>query len=1108
MASVYSMHKANKRKEGVSIGANVIPVYLKASKLFVTDEVARNKLRNATQEAVDRYTGELKLQGFDGAVFVHNSKEAEVVVFNPNQIRSIHAAFDPEYASSGNLLASQSPKYSTASPSEMAWGKLKTVTPGLINAAFNKGKKAVKSSMYGAVSLRQLTELGNSLFKGLTRDIQQAHDELDAMEQRIIHQASLIYKKGHDHLSQEQLKLLAELAHKASRHQVSADPEMVFEPLGDPGLDAFREELMQNLQNRFANELSPTGQETYRAIRDFYIEREDERYAALEKRVHDEIERGSISGKSMAALDMLWGADTKLKGDYFNFSRFGDYWLTYPTEDELDAMETFETKEEGEARIKELGLKEGEFGFGRNIDRLPNIEGVPAEFIEAVNSIVDATVGSKSGENAREEEVRQIQDAVYQQLLKSLPALSARKFRIHRKNVLGHSDDIMRAFAYKAVRDARHNARLKHAHKMRRLIDDAKKSIKLAESPKRMDAALLDREALQQFISDPMNADEIRLQIDLTTGSERKRYQKMLKLAMDYEEFGTMAPLEERLRITEQQIGIGEHIMSGKDGDFDKAESMAHELDMFYSAMMEPNSSPITELVSNLGFLWFLGASPAAALVNGFQTLAVSLPYLAGKFGEGKTTKELLAAYKDFFKGDPNAYGEHSIESNLKTDEEKEAFKAFFDQGLLSKTLQHDMMGAGERGIVEATGLRQVYAQVVGGMFQYAERLNREVTSMAAYRMARQEMGQQEAIQYAIDATYKTHGDYGATNRARFMRGNIMRVVTQFKQYSQMVTFLYYRTAFQALSKNSNLSEAEKKIAKKQLRYMLLAQTVFAGTSGLPLGIAGYSLLAMALEAMMGDDDEPFDLDAYLRKASTDTIGDLPTRLLSKGISGIYGMPDLHSRLSQSDLFIRDADLEAEGKDQHTKLLNLIVGPVGGGVLGNWWTAKEIASSPYDWSTWRGVEKAVPKVVGDVMKGYRYSQEGATTLRGQVIEDTAFIEELAKALGFSPSELNDRYQQNNVLMNLQGDLQERRTYLIQKAAIARRKRDNRALKDIWNNEIKPFNQHWRGQGKIPIKMSEVIRSAKGMASSAKRTENGIILNKRYQPFLEQYDYLS
>ena len=67
-----------------------------------------------------------------------------------------------------------------------------------------------------------------------------------------------------------------------------------------------------------------------------------------------------------------------------------------------------------------------------------------------------------------------------------------------------------------------------------------------------------------------------------------------------------------------------------------------HELNM------NPKGSPLAGKLGNLGFLFYLGASPAAAVVNMTQNATVMLPQLGGKFGFAKASAAMLKAVSDY----------------------------------------------------------------------------------------------------------------------------------------------------------------------------------------------------------------------------------------------------------------------------------------------------------------------------------------------------------------------------------------------------------------------------------------------------------------------------
>ncbi len=64
-------------------------------------------------------------------------------------------------------------------------------------------------------------------------------------------------------------------------------------------------------------------------------------------------------------------------------------------------------------------------------------------------------------------------------------------------------------------------------------------------------------------------------------------------------------------------------------------------------------------------------------------------------------------------------------------------------------------------------------------------------------------MSHEDAIDEARSLTKSTHFDYSANNRPRYMRVNVMRVIIQFKQYSQNVAYIFSRAAYESVKGES-----------------------------------------------------------------------------------------------------------------------------------------------------------------------------------------------------------------------------------------------------------------------------------------------------------------
>lgn len=119
MASRYLDRYGNFRWDGKAFEKNVIPVFIRPGKMLERNEPFKTNLPLGAP-LPEGYTPVHKRMGYDtlvrddaisrkGAVKHSDAKNAirgkELVLTDPSQVRSIFAAFDPDYASSGNLLA-------------------------------------------------------------------------------------------------------------------------------------------------------------------------------------------------------------------------------------------------------------------------------------------------------------------------------------------------------------------------------------------------------------------------------------------------------------------------------------------------------------------------------------------------------------------------------------------------------------------------------------------------------------------------------------------------------------------------------------------------------------------------------------------------------------------------------------------------------------------------------------------------------------------------------------------------------------------------------------------------------------------------------------------
>ncbi|WP_238368293.1 PLxRFG domain-containing protein [Mesobacterium pallidum] len=192
--------------------------------------------------------------------------------------------------------------------------------------------------------------------------------------------------------------------------------------------------------------------------------------------------------------------------------------------------------------------------------------------------------------------------------------------------------------------------------------------------------------------------------------------------------------------------------------DQNRNTMVVNEMGRRHAFIMNPKGSKWAQWATSAAFVYYLGATPAAAAVNLTQTSVVGIPVLSAGFEKAtaaQAAKQLGRASRDFLKG----RGEAQRSKDISRDEWR-AMKAAYDRGVVDKSQAHDLAGIADTG-VEYSDTRMRIMGKIAWMFHQAERANREVTFLAAYRMAKAHgMGHEAAVDKAADLTWKTHFDY------------------------------------------------------------------------------------------------------------------------------------------------------------------------------------------------------------------------------------------------------------------------------------------------------------------------------------------------------------
>lgn len=526
-----------------------------------------------------------------------------------------------------------------------------------------------------------------------------------------------------------------------------------------------------------------------------------------------------------------------------------------------------------------------------------------------------------------------------------------------------------------------------------------------------------------------------------------------------------------------------------KAGDLTLLGEIRNELTRRNEAINNPNIHPVAQLLTTFGFVFNIGPSIASAAVNLSQTPLVSFPYMAARYGWGKSGDALKKAMNDYRKADFSWDNGLSLEKSAHiSEDERKMIKKLMDDGVIDVTQAHNLAAAASTDYLNLAGANDKagkYARamtLVSWPFHVTELANRQITALAAYRLARQH-GHEEAMESAAKVVMATHFDYGAENRARHMQGNVARVILLFKQYSQNMTYILARGLQQSFSKKEDPDV--KRIARVQLSGIIGGHFLVSGALGMPVvGLVGDILNTLA--SVFGDDDDPWDFETEVRQYLADCFGVDYGEAVAHGPMRMALPFDVASRLSLSDLWWRSENKELEGRAAFSSKLEAFLGPVVSDAAMMYSGLQAMA----DGETLRGMEMMLPKAAKDVIKTYRYSTEGVTNWKHDtLIEDVRAIELLGQLVGFSPSRVAEVYEGANAVKGQEARLSNRRSRLLNDIVQAKMS-GNRAEERSVKREIDHWNEK-NPEQKITLKT--ILKSLQARKRVRRNTEDGIYL---------------
>jgi hypothetical protein len=791
--------------------------------------------------------------------------------------------------------------------------------------------------------------------------------------------------------------------------------------------------------------LSPEARTIYREVRDFY----ERRYSNYKRLMNRRIIQMRQLGVSEATILEIRNEFEKGKraGPYFPLMRFGRFWYQIGKGQNREYY-MFESEAARnvhmEERIKQnpsLSTTIGE-NVGNNYQQQMDFHARESSFLKSAFAGVDSmdmTGLTQAEANARRTELK---DNLYQTYLANQPDRSMRNAFVHRNSIAGYSEDALRSFSASSFNMAYQMSRFEYSPEMFSQLDAARSQIKGRFTPgAAFDPAL------------------VREKDELT----------------DYVE-----EIDKRLGEILNPTDTGKYV-SG---------------------------------LSNIGFIYYL-TSIGSALVNVMGGAMIGVPTLIGQqvrsnpkmgyteatarvlYNTSKTMAQIIATGFDIEGGgrviDSKLLSPSLDRSKTMSSMDRAAYNRFVADGIIDITAAYDQSGLASNPTSDYNSIPNRAMQVVAYAFHHAERFNREIIAMSAFRSAMEKRANYtdkqkafaESIAEAKDLTQQSMFDYSSPNKPRFLQSSVARVILQFKQFPQHMTFFLARNAWNTMGK---LPEAEKREARARFVGTMGMAGIFSGVTGL----WGFSTVAFIVEAVAqmtaGDDDEPFDFELEFANWAVNTFGKNMGTMVSRGIGNAAGI-DLHSRLKLDSMWFRDGRNNLDAEAQVEAFLVGILGPTVG-LLPTAFRAVDLYNQGHGD---RAIETLLPGFAKQPFVAARYAQEGARTMQGELMKKDFTPFELAmQSLGLRPADLAEIQFRNIKVKGKEQEILKKRNTALNIFGLTVMTNDEKGIQEALQKIVK-FNAKYPT---LAIDVDTLTKSIRGKFEKSAQTEQGLYIDPK------------
>jgi transcriptional regulator with XRE-family HTH domain len=476
-------------------------------------------------------------------------------------------------------------------------------------------------------------------------------------------------------------------------------------------------------------------------------------------------------------------------------------------------------------------------------------------------------------------------------------------------------------------------------------------------------------------------------------------------------------------------------------------------------------ANTVMNTITDASSLYSLGFSPAYVMTNALQPAVVSIPVMAGQVnprtgrsvGIPKATRYFADAYKgamsffskramsDFINELQSLSGKRGTQKTLtetahelldrfsKNAAEKAMLESLLARGTLDFSWLNSLDDAMRGG---AVGQKWANLQRLGMAFpQQVETMNRVVSALAAYRMAKDEHltdGSEAALQeFADDFVADTQLDYSRMNRPLAFNKAGLNVLLQFKLYMQGIYMLFVRNIVSAFR---GKTPEERKQGKRTVAYMLVTHAAAAGAAGLGPA-AAIAKLALVVFAMGTPDDEDDwkSGEQLMREMLQDLFGEYGGTVAEKGLPAILGV-DMSDRVGLPVLAdSRFANIR-EGDNAGQQMDKWVIYGLGAPYS----NAKRVvagAAAAAD-GDFTNAAKGLPSAARAAVRSALWAKQGILDMDGDTLignDDLSWGDLTINALGLSPLATTRMYEERTELKQTAGRLVSARKDLLKRA---------------------------------------------------------------------------